>query len=283
MQDQVFNEQESGNVFNTPPPSPPPATSTGAYTFDDAGLARLRAEHPEYGSIIDGLLGYGYNARDVMGNVLGPNQQPRPLDQIPLPASTNGAQTAQLGYGQTANARSGGGSDFSIDPAYLAPWTEAFQGVPGLPTLNAPAPYVPGTFEAPGADSIYADPGYRFRVGEGIKALQNSAAGKGILRTGGTLKDITNYGQAAATQEYPNVFGRALTAFQTNEGNAANAYATNYGVTKDVNASKVTANQSDYDRALEDYKTRFSIFKSNQDSPFAKSLSLAQLGAGVAA
>jgi hypothetical protein len=36
-----------------------------------------------------------------------------------------------------------------------------------------------------------------------------------VLRTGGTLKDIMNYGQEAASQEYGNMFNRALQGWQT--------------------------------------------------------------------
>jgi hypothetical protein len=152
-----------------------------------------------------------------------------------------------------------------IDPAYLAPWTEAFQGVPSMPTWNY------ADFQAPDANSIYTDPGYRFRVDEGTRALQQSAAAQGHLRTGGTLKDIVGYGQAAASQEYPNVFNRALTAYTTNRQGSQGAY--------DTQAAK---NSADYSRALADYQQRYQIFRNNQNDPWAKLQDLAKLGQNAA-
>lgn len=64
-------------------------------------------------------------------------------------------------------------------------------------------------FSAPTAESALNEPGYQFRLKEGERALENSAAGRGVLRTGGTLKDILSYGQNFAAQEYGNVWDRA--------------------------------------------------------------------------
>lgn len=58
----------------------------------------------------------------------------------------------------------------------------------------------------------YQDPGYSFRLNEGLKALQSSAAARGGLLSGATLKGITNYGQGAASQEYQNAFNRYQTS-----------------------------------------------------------------------
>jgi hypothetical protein len=52
------------------------------------------------------------------------------------------------------------------------------------------------------------DPSYAFRMSEGMKALERSAAARGGLLSGATLKGITRYGQDAASQEYQNAFNR---------------------------------------------------------------------------
>jgi hypothetical protein len=67
---------------------------------------------------------------------------------------------------------------------------------------------------------LYADPSYTFRVGEGLQALTNSAAARGVANTGGTLKDFLNYGQSAASQEFGAVDTRRLQDYTTNRGNA---------------------------------------------------------------
>jgi type II secretory pathway pseudopilin PulG len=63
-----------------------------------------------------------------------------------------------------------------------------------------------------------ADPGYAFRMDQGMKALQNSAAAKGLLSSGSTLKGITDYSQGMASQEYGNAYNR----YQTNRANQLN-------------------------------------------------------------
>lgn len=65
---------------------------------------------------------------------------------------------------------------------------------------------------------IYSDPSYQFRLQQGQDAIQSSAAAKGGLLTGATLKALQNYGQDAASQEYGNAYNR-FNADQTNRYN----------------------------------------------------------------
>lgn len=53
-----------------------------------------------------------------------------------------------------------------------------------------------------------ADPSYGFRLSEGLKALERSAAARGGLMSGGTGKALQRYGQDMASQEYGNAFQR---------------------------------------------------------------------------
>jgi hypothetical protein len=59
-----------------------------------------------------------------------------------------------------------------------------------------------------GADKFQADPGYAFRMSEGMKALERSAAARGGLLSGATLKGTQRFGQDLASQEYQNAFNR---------------------------------------------------------------------------
>jgi hypothetical protein len=52
------------------------------------------------------------------------------------------------------------------------------------------------------------DPGYAFRQAEGMKALERSAAARGNLLSGSTLKGVQRFGQDLASQEYQNAFNR---------------------------------------------------------------------------
>ena len=88
--------------------------------------------------------------------------------------------------------------------ALNAPYVEA--GKNALAEYQKLAPY-----QNFGMAQFQADPGYQFRMSEGIKALERSAAARGLLQSGGTLKGITQYGQNLASEEYQNAFSRYLT------------------------------------------------------------------------
>lgn len=53
-----------------------------------------------------------------------------------------------------------------------------------------------------------ADPGYAFRLSEGMKQLGHTAAGRGGLISGQTMKGIQDYAQNSASQEYQNAYNR---------------------------------------------------------------------------
>lgn len=59
-----------------------------------------------------------------------------------------------------------------------------------------------------GMQQFQADPGYGFRMAEGMKALERSAAARGGLLSGGALKATQRFGQDLASQEYQNAFNR---------------------------------------------------------------------------
>lgn len=60
--------------------------------------------------------------------------------------------------------------------------------------------YDPSTFTT--------DPGYGFRLAEGQKALERSAAARGGLLSGSAMKGTLNYAQGLASNEYQNAFNR---------------------------------------------------------------------------
>jgi hypothetical protein len=63
------------------------------------------------------------------------------------------------------------------------------------------------------------DPGYQFRLEQGMRALNASAAAKGMGMSGANIKGATEYGQNLGSQEYQNAYNRAFNAFQTNRAN----------------------------------------------------------------
>lgn len=73
-------------------------------------------------------------------------------------------------------------------------------------------------------DQLTQDPGYQFRLQEGLKALERSAAARGGLMSGATGKALTRYGQEAASQEYSNAYNRALTEYNAAKAREAEEY-----------------------------------------------------------
>jgi len=98
------------------------------------------------------------------------------------------------------------------------------------------------------ASMMYEDPGYQFRMQQGLDALNKTAAQRGGLLSGNALKAAERYGQDYGSQEYNNSFNRywqqrnqILNPLQSllgqgqttanNLGSAGQNYATNAGNT----------------------------------------------------
>lgn len=88
--------------------------------------------------------------------------------------------------------------------ALQEPWRQA--GQRALTKLEGAVDYTPFSYNA-----FTADPGYAFRLAEGQKALERSAAARGGLMSGATGKALTRYGQEMGSQEYTNAFNRYQT------------------------------------------------------------------------
>jgi hypothetical protein len=100
------------------------------------------------------------------------------------------------------------------------PWRQA--GTNALAQMQAERAGMPPAFT--GQVDLTQDPGYAFRLSEGMKALERSAAARGNLLSGGTLKGIQRYGQDLASQEYQNAYNRALTQYNAATQREATGY-----------------------------------------------------------
>lgn len=78
--------------------------------------------------------------------------------------------------------------------ADTAPWRKS--GEEALNTLVEKVKAGPGEYTK--------SPGYEFRLGEGNKAIQNSAAARGGVLSGSTVKGLERYNQDYATGDYQN-------------------------------------------------------------------------------
>jgi hypothetical protein len=70
------------------------------------------------------------------------------------------------------------------------------------------------------------DPGYGFRMKEGTRALDQSAAARGGLLSGNALRGAQQYGQQLGSQEYQNAYNR----FVGEQGTQRNALANLAGI-----------------------------------------------------
>jgi hypothetical protein len=85
------------------------------------------------------------------------------------------------------------------------PWRKA-----GEEALNKLIPLA-SNYTPFGMNQFQQDPGYAFRLSEGMKALDRTAAARGGLLSGSALKGASRYGQDLASQEYQNAFNRYQT------------------------------------------------------------------------
>lgn len=128
-------------------------------------------------------------------------------------ADKGGASTligAQQGYtGQPGQSPAGLPTGYSTGYQSSGGSPYPFASASG-PGLAAPfnANFVPPT----GTD----DPGFQFALEQGQQGIERSAAAKGTLLTGGTLKDLAKYTTGAALQNYDQAFRRGLDTYGTN-------------------------------------------------------------------
>lgn len=158
---------------------------------------------------------------------------PAPAPGSPAPSATTDPSTTQTDSPLTGGLTTPPNIPISSDWPMLT--------LPPVPTIaprETPAPfaydpYQAGpdfsydAFAAPTIQDAQNEPGYAFARDEGIKALENSKAAQGILRTGGTLKDILGWGDRFAEQNYGNVYTRAGQTYDRNQKNAFEGWSAN--------------------------------------------------------
>ena len=183
----------------------------------------------------------------------------------------------------------------------ILPDVPQFQG-PEVPSID---PFQVGDpYRSPTGEEITSDPSFRFRLDEGLQALQNAAAVKGLLRSGGTLKDFIRYGQGFASNEYQNIDTRNRATYGMNLANRRDAYAMNtantfgtfdrrFDVAEAEFAPQMTGYQTQaqaaqrgaelsYDRAWKEYLTDWDMFEQNQQKVFDRLFAQQELGVRAA-
>jgi len=139
-------------------------------------------------------------------------------------SSSDAAETAARASGQASDASvAEQRRQYDLSRADQAPFLTA-----GTGAINRLAPGVGygGEFgSAMPFDFQYSeDPGAGFRLAEGVKAIDRSAAARGGLLSGATLKGVQRYGQDLGSQEYGNAFNRYVTRFNAQTGERNQLY-----------------------------------------------------------
>lgn len=118
--------------------------------------------------------------------------------------------------------------------------------------------------------NFFESPDYEFARGEGIKALEFSNAAKGQLNSGNNMRDLMQFGQGLATQNFGNYFNRLLQL--SNLGaNAASGQAQQIGNQGQAQASGIVGSANAINQGLSSAGNNLmmaSIF-GNQGSPSA--------------
>ena len=116
------------------------------------------------------------------------------------------AQAAQTQADSNAAARDLQYRMFQEQKQLQKPWYDV--GVSAVNRLNTGLA-AGGEFATPFSQTNWQeDPGYAFRLKEGNKLLNQSAAARGGLISGNALKAAERYGQEMGSQEYQNAFNR---------------------------------------------------------------------------
>jgi hypothetical protein len=148
---------------------------------------------------------------------------------------------------------------YNTSQAQQAPWLQAGQnglnalqyGIGTGGTANGSGvgqgslttPYS-GTFQAPTGLTEQNDPGFQARLQLGTDALERSAAARGGVLTGGTAKALNTYAQDYASNEYGNVYNRALTDYTTKYNAYNNDQANQFNKLASLSGmGQTTANQ----------------------------------------
>lgn len=119
---------------------------------------------------------------DIAGAIIGGNASKK--------AAKAQARSAEMGVAELKR-------QYDLTREDFTPWREA--GAGAIKNLSA--------MLQPGYDHT-TSPGYQFRLKEGLRGVEGSAAARGILQSGGTLKGIDRYAEGMAAADFGDAFNR---------------------------------------------------------------------------
>lgn len=173
------------------------AAGSAARTQQEAAAEAARRSQAEADRSSSEILGAGETAAtnvgqastEIAGQVLNAGQ--RSAARVGISAEEANAILRQI-YGDSMDS--------------LKPYSQA--GGVALGQLTEMAGPGGSLSQRYGEADMKLDPGYEFRLKEGQKALERSAAARGSLQGGATLKALARYSQGVASDEYGKAFDR---------------------------------------------------------------------------
>lgn len=95
-----------------------------------------------------------------------------------------------------------------------------------------------------------ADPGYQFRLDEGLKARERSASARGNVLGAATQKELDDYSQGLASQEYGAFDARRSRDYQTELGRAFSTYDVDAGQAGQIYDARIGRSDDIYGRGV---------------------------------
>jgi hypothetical protein len=162
----------------------------------------------------------------IAGSAIASNSAGKAADTQAAAAN----RAADLQYQASQDALNFQKDQYNTSQQQIAPWLQAGQGGlnalqyglgtggtangTGVGQASLMQPYG-SQFQAPTGLTEQNDPGFQARLKLGTDAMQRSAAARGSVLTGGTAKALNQFGQDYASNEYGNVYNRALSDYTT--------------------------------------------------------------------
>lgn len=127
-------------------------------------------------------------------------------------------------------------------------------------------------------EELQATPGYQFQLQQGLQSVNNSAAAKGSLMSGRTMKELNNYAQGVAStgfadawsrgqQAYQNAFARKQQRFQQGQEGYQNAF---------------NNQQTQYGQGQQSLQNAYNRYTNNQGNQYSRLAGLVGTGANAA-
>lgn len=170
----------------------------------------LASAEAEYRALVNATPGY---TREQITAMIGPRPRAGGEGSDPAERAKWDARAQALGARiDPAGAWSAPGTG-GASPEAVAAARQRVEAARNALSGAQAQPYSPGagygSLLRPFSESdFFVDPGYQFRQQEGNRAIENSAAARGMQLSGAALKGLSRFNSGLAAQEYGAAFGR---------------------------------------------------------------------------